>query len=248
MIALGLEASARIASVALLRGDRFEDADLDLILLEAEQGAARGLAPAIAEILTRHGLRPADVTLLAVSLGPGGYTGTRLALATAKTMACVLDIPILGVPSTLALAGHPSLPSGTILTVLDARKGLLYGARYQRPAFGPPEEVEAPFLKPAEEIARGLSADVQVVGDGIECLRQVAGTELACIGDCVQTAREVLFVAAARYSRGERDRERDLLPLYLRPSEAEILWEQRRLRARAAGQAGGAQHRQGCDE
>jgi len=229
MIALGLEASARVASVALMLGESFELGEHDLILLQAEKGAARGLAPAIQQILGRQGLRPADLDLIAVSLGPGGYTGTRLALATAKTISWVLGIPILGVPSTEALAAHPSLPSGPILVALDARKGLLYGARYSRRPGRPPQEIEAPFLRPAAEIARGLESGVHVVGDGSAQVRKLAGTDVSGDDKCVQTAREVLFIAAARYSRGEQDRERDLLPLYLRPSEAEILWEQRRL-------------------
>lgn len=234
MNALGIEASAPSASVALFQGMDWPGDRSEQIVLEASRGAARGLAPSISDLLGRFGLAPTELDLIAVSVGPGGYTGTRLALATAKTLAFVLGKPILGVPSTQALAADESVPNGRVLAVIDARKGMVYGGLYEKPAGKPPIEKEAPFLRSAKEVIQGLTDETFIVGDGLAVLEQSAGRSLRGDVDRTQTAREVLFVATARYSQGERERERDLLPLYLRPSEAEILFEKRRLDGKAS--------------
>ncbi|MFH0945104.1 MAG: tRNA (adenosine(37)-N6)-threonylcarbamoyltransferase complex dimerization subunit type 1 TsaB [Planctomycetota bacterium] len=234
MIALGIEASAPSASVALFQGVDWPGERSEQIVLDAACGAARGLAPSISELLARCGLAPADLDLIAVGLGPGGYTGTRLALATAKTLSFVLRKPILGVSSTQALAAGDAVPEGRVLAVFDARKGMVYGGLYEKPAGKPPIETEAPFLRSASEVVRGLTEEIFVVGSGLPVLERSAGRSLRGDVDRTQTAREVLFVATARYSQGERDRERDLLPLYLRPSEAEILFEKRRVDGNAS--------------
>lgn len=234
LTALAFEASSRAASVALLRGVASDPAAWSLTSIPPESGAARGLAPAARDLLRSAGLAPADLQMIAVCLGPGAYTGTRMALATAKTMAAVLDLPILGVPSTSALAAHPDLPAGRILTLLDARKGLVYGGLHERPAEGLPVSLDGPFLRPIESILPGLDEVSFVAGDGLPVLcdarERAAGSDVAPLhGDATLSARarEVLLVAIERFSRGERDQERILLPLYLRPSEAEIRFNAR---------------------
>ena len=75
-----------------------------------------------------------DVELIAVSQGPGSFTGLRVGLTCAKTMAMLLDKPLVGVCSLDAMAENAPADALNILTVVDARRGQVYAARYQRAA------------------------------------------------------------------------------------------------------------------
>lgn len=233
---LAFEASARVASVALLAGRRGGAADRVIAAVEIAEvaGAARHLAAAAEDLLARLALAPAALDFVAVGIGPGAYTGTRMALATAKTLAAVLRIPILGVPSTAALACAPGTPAtGCILAAVDARQGLLYGALYRRAGGASPRPLEQPFLRAVDQVLPLLARADFVAGDGLHVLAQAQAAPVHGDAGLLPRASEVLSIAADRFSRGERDEERILLPLYLRASEAEI-----RFAARAGGEGG----------
>lgn len=235
MIALAIETSAIPGSVALRSGPDGEE-HVDVARLEKAGGHARSLAPAISRLLEARALTPERLDLIAVGLGPGGYTGIRLGLATAKTLSAVLACPILGVPSTRVLAAHPAVPEGRVLTVLDAKKGDVYGAVYEKAAGAGPREVEAPFVRPAEDVLLTLDDRTFVCGDGYAVLA-AAREDGPPAGDAtiVPRADELLALGLERLRRGELDEEKSLLPLYLRPSEAEIRWERRRRDAGGPG-------------
>ncbi|MBI4879103.1 MAG: tRNA (adenosine(37)-N6)-threonylcarbamoyltransferase complex dimerization subunit type 1 TsaB [Planctomycetes bacterium] len=233
MIALGLEASARVGSVALYRGAEGERGETVEVELCAEGGHARALAPAIQDLLASRGLAARDLDLIVVGLGPGGYTGVRLALATAKTLSIFLTKPLLGVPSTAALAAHARVPAGAVLAAVDARHGLVYGGLYHKDEHGLPREVEAPFLRPAAELLATLAPATFVAGDGCDVLRRAAGGAVNGDPALVPRAADLLALGLKRFARGQRDEERTLQPLYLRPSEAEIRFERLRREERS---------------
>lgn len=225
MNVLALETSARVGSVALRQAG---GGAADHVELDERCGHARGLAPAISALLRRNGLRATDLHAIVVGLGPGAYTGIRLALATAKTMAVFLDVPIVGVPSTAVLAAHEVAPAGDVLVVLDARKGDVYAARYRKHAEGrAPLELEAPAVRRAAELA-GAIGDAFVLGDGWSVLSDAAGRVLPGTADAAPRATDLLAIGLEHLDRGERHDPHALVPLYLRRSEAEINWERRR--------------------
>lgn len=102
------------------------------------------LAPAIDEILRRAGVGPSDLTRIAVGVGPGPFTGLRVGVVTARTMAAVLDIPVVGVCSLDVIAA--AVEAGQSFAVAtDARRKEVYWARYDsgrqrvtEPAVGKP--------------------------------------------------------------------------------------------------------------
>ncbi len=237
MIALGLEASARVGSVALYRGEEGRRGQTVEVELGEERGHARALAPAIQDLLAHHGVGPRDLDLIVVGLGPGGYTGVRLALATAKTLSACLEKPLLGVPSTAVLAAHPRVPPGAVLAAVDARHGLVYGGLYHKDEHGLPSEVEAPFLRPAAELLAALAPATFVAGDGCAVLQRAAGRAVPGDATLMPRAGDLLALGLARRARGERDEERTLLPLYLRPSEAEIRYERLRREGRVSARS-----------
>lgn len=226
MIALAIETSARRGSLAL----SLADGTFDELEFDQAAGHARAVAPGVRDLLERHRLQPRDLAAIVVGIGPGGYTGLRLGLATAKTLAVVLRLPLVGVESTAALALRPEVPAGRALAAVDAKRGLVYAALYQKGQDGALRCLKAPFVATAAAAREALLDGGFVAGDGYTLLSAVLATRLDGDASLVPRARELLRLGAERLARGERDSERTVLPLYLRPSEAERLFDERQAR------------------
>lgn len=89
------------------------------------------LMPAIDWIMKEANITPKDLTKIVVGIGPGSYTGVRIALSTAKTMAWTLNIPVIGVSSLRALSLHAT-GDDYVCSFLDARRGLVYAGLYDK--------------------------------------------------------------------------------------------------------------------
>ncbi|WP_163538258.1 tRNA (adenosine(37)-N6)-threonylcarbamoyltransferase complex dimerization subunit type 1 TsaB [Gracilibacillus sp. YIM 98692] len=90
-----------------------------------------GLMPSIDHIMRETNIMPSELDRIAVAKGPGSYTGVRIGLATAKTMAWTLQIPIVSVSSLELLAHNVSHQPHFICPFFDARRGLVYTGLYQ---------------------------------------------------------------------------------------------------------------------
>src|SRR5258707_1343424 len=125
---LALETSGTAGSVAALEGEQL----LKTAALDPVQRTARTLAPAIRDLLKQVGWRPADVQLVAVTAGPGSFTGLRLGVTTAKTFAYAVGCQVLGV-NTLEVIASQSPPECSLLeVVLDAQRQQLFAAALDR--------------------------------------------------------------------------------------------------------------------
>ncbi|OCS82453.1 tRNA (adenosine(37)-N6)-threonylcarbamoyltransferase complex dimerization subunit type 1 TsaB [Caryophanon tenue] len=90
-----------------------------------------GAMPAVEQVLQMAKLTPADIDVIAVSEGPGSYTGVRIGVTIAKTLAWTLRKPLIGVSSLQALAANASLFGGLICPIVDARRQHVYTALYE---------------------------------------------------------------------------------------------------------------------
>jgi tRNA threonylcarbamoyladenosine biosynthesis protein TsaB len=131
MNVLGIESSGPIGSAAACRDDAV------LAQQALNHGMEQGrLLVSLADrvIAAAKWDKRRDVELIAVSQGPGSFTGLRVGLVCAKTMAMLLDKPLVGVCSLDAMAENAPADVLNILTVVDARRGQVYAARYERAA------------------------------------------------------------------------------------------------------------------
>jgi tRNA threonylcarbamoyladenosine biosynthesis protein TsaB len=94
------------------------------------KGHAGWLLPLIDSTVRAADRSPRDIGVLAVGTGPGGYTGVKVGVSTAKAMALGLGVPLVGVPTLDLLAAHGEEGSGPVLACLDAKQGLVYTAGY----------------------------------------------------------------------------------------------------------------------
>jgi len=156
VLLLALDTSTTAITVALHDGSR--------VLAEATTLDARGhaehLAPGITRVLEEAQARPADLTEIVCGLGPGPFTGLRVGVVTARTLALVSGARLHGLCSLDALAFQWQLEE-QVLVATDARRKEIYWAAYARSATGVPERLDGPHVgKPADlppEIA-GLPA------------------------------------------------------------------------------------------
>ncbi len=127
MLTLALETSDRYGSVAISKGTT----PLSVITVSSTETHSRRLIPAIEWLVQRAGVDLGDLECIAVSLGPGSFTGIRIGLATAKGLALSLGVPLSGVPTIDAIATRiPPIPGVLLCPVIDARRGRFYTSCY----------------------------------------------------------------------------------------------------------------------
>jgi tRNA threonylcarbamoyladenosine biosynthesis protein TsaB len=132
------------------------------------------LAPAIADALAAAGCRPGDLTRIAVGVGPGPFTGLRVGLVTARTMADVLGIEVAGVCSLDILARQFSLTL-PVAVATDARRKEIYWALYDGPAAdGSRRRLEGPAVDKPADVAHVL-AGLPVIGRGAALYAEALG-------------------------------------------------------------------------
>jgi tRNA threonylcarbamoyladenosine biosynthesis protein TsaB len=197
------------------------------------QGAdrGRGVAPAIAEVLAEAGLSPADVGGVAVDVGPGSFTGTRVGVATAKGLHVATGVPLVGVASLDAIAHATGPAPAPVLALRDARGGEAYFAVYEPAAEGPPPTAPRRLLDPTRGRADAIREAVaglglrKVIASGEDAERLAVSLGLGPILLGVRTpfvaAADVLAVALPRLLAGDADVGDALRPLYLQPSTPE---------------------------
>src|SRR5713226_2055195 len=124
---LGVESATLSGGVALLDGDRLlGEITLNIAITHSER-----LLSAVDRLLADCGLAPSDLEGLAVSVGPGSFTGLRVGLATVKGLAMALGLPVAPVPTLDALACNLPFADATVCPLLDARKGEVYCSLYR---------------------------------------------------------------------------------------------------------------------
>lgn len=160
MFTLALETTAEPAGVALLS----DDGVLEERRLREGTRRGVGLLPAVSDLLKAHLSRPSDVSLVAVSLGPGSFTGIRIGIAAARSFARFAGARIVGVPTIEALAEETPAGHERMAVAIDAGRGRVYGAIYTLKGGGPAVEME-PAVLPAEELAGRIRGPAFVVGN-----------------------------------------------------------------------------------
>jgi tRNA threonylcarbamoyladenosine biosynthesis protein TsaB len=225
---LAVETSTMTGSAALVDGDRIVgESILDVALTHSER-----LMAMVDRLLQDCGWTADGLEALAVSIGPGSFTGVRVGVATVKGLALALDLPIAAVPTLDALASNLPFANAPVCPILDARKSEVYLSLY-RTADGHPQRLWDYLALPPEDAAQRLTAPVIVLGDGVaSCLPYLArlgdGLRVASPAHSRPSAAAVGQLGHAMLSAGQTVPVDALCPMYLRPSEAELGARRRR--------------------
>jgi len=230
MRVLAIETATPAQSVALLEDDR--------LMAEASYDAkgSRGglLLPTVDRVLRKAGMAAKDLDAVAVSIGPGSFTGLRVGLATAKGLALGIGAAVVGVSTLEALAaGYEPAAEITICTLLDAYRGEVYVAVFTRRA-GRLERLRADaVLAPGavKEALADVEQPVHLIGNGAARYRKQLEAALgkrvrvteSGLG-AVPSAAVVARLGRKRLADGTRP-DGELVPVYLRRTEAEVNWD-----------------------
>jgi len=214
---LAIETATPSGSVALLDGPT--------LVVERSEAVPmhhlEWLAPTIDQVLGDVGWSTATIEGLAVSQGPGGFTGLRIGIATALAWARAREVPVVGIPTLAALALGVEA-HGLVCPVLDARRDEVAAALFEHD--GGVTRLMDDVVAPMDVILETLPADrpITFAGDGLEryshAIEAARGgrASFAPRSQWEPRARAVGRLAWERLARGERDNPYTVWPLYAR--------------------------------
>lgn len=230
MSILAIDTATQVSSVAVASADKLS-AELTM---QAKLTHSETLMPHIKEVLRMAGVQKEKLEGIAVSIGPGSFTGLRIGLAAAKAMAYALQLPIVGVSTLKALAYHYPVPGVRLVSLLDAQKGNAYRESYEWQAGELKTVQEVEVLPIAEILAECAEAGRPVVLLGDVTARRIRGkvdlpsnVSVAPAHLVMPRAACVAMLGLQELAEGRRDNVMNMEPVYIRRSEAEVLWEKR---------------------
>ena len=227
---LAIETSSLVSSVALLHGDTLRaELTIQARLTHSEQ-----LMPHIADMLVKASVKKSQIDGVAVSIGPGSFTGLRIGLASAKALAFGWDVPIVGVETPTALAWNFIGARDRVCVLIDAQKKNVYTSLYEW------RGMELTTLKDIDietldTVLERLSKDMKPTlfcGDGALLAKDKITSyspffHMAPPTMVIPRAGSLALAAKERFDTGHTDDVMTLTPAYKRRSEAEVLWEKR---------------------
>jgi tRNA threonylcarbamoyladenosine biosynthesis protein TsaB len=210
LILLALETATTVCSAALLRDERVE---VELVL-NRPRAHAENLVPVMRDVLRFAGVAPAAVTAVAISSGPGSYTGLRIGASAAKGFATAVDAALVAVPSLEALAAGVrafATPGDLIATAFDARRDEVYAAAFRLSSDGRLRAHRETSVVSSREMAAWLGVGdtdtLWLAGDG--WTKMVADLREACVSyrmlaedDVAPSAATVARIGADRFLAG----------------------------------------------
>ena len=230
MSLLAIDTATEVLGVAVLSKDKV----LAEITTQASLTHSTKLMPYIEEVMDMAKLFRNQLTGIAVSIGPGSFTGLRIGVTTAKMMAYALDVPLAGVPTLKALAYHYPLPGVSLIPIIDAQKGNVYTETL---AWEQGELIEKQPLRveKLDEIIislKGSEQPIMLMGDAVRKIKSTIDLppkiNIAPVAQRMPRAALVGSLGQKMLTAGQAAEPMLLEPLYIRRSEAEVLWEKRR--------------------
>ena len=225
MRVLGIETSGEVAGVAVVDagGLRAE------LRFRHEMQLSRYLAARIPEVTALAGMQIADLEGIAVGVGPGSFTGLRIGVTVAKSLAFARELPVAGIGTLPALASeNPSAGRSLLCSILSASPVDVYAALFQW-VDGRPEPRAEEMLLSARDLAVKLAqSPLEVVmvgqpGPHRQQLQEALGPRLAMLGeDATPRPSTIARLGRERLLAGQPDPFHALAPRYLRASTAEV--------------------------
>ncbi len=224
MITLGLDTSTKVASIAIIDGEKL----IGEYSLSKDMSHSEKLMPMLRELLEQIDLKIEDIDLYAVAVGPGSFTGLRIGITTVKSFSHLFNKPIIGVSTLEALAYNLYGNDATIMPMLDARRDRIYTSLYE---FHNSEiiEIEGSQILEMDNLEEKLKEfhKLVVVGDGSTVYKEQIKARLgdrvnfANLGQNITRGVSIAELGLKRYKEGQRDDPFTLIPEYITKTKAE---------------------------
>ena len=226
MIILGIETATERLSAALL----LEDSTVFERHEDSQSSHCELLAKFIMELAVEAGIGLPEIDGVAVSIGPGSFTGLRIGIATAMGLAFGLGVETCGIHTLAAMAWNVGRPGTLVCPLIDAKRSEAYAALY-RTGERFPETVIEPAAIPVTEFAgllAGKHEPITITGPGAEKFRSIlenaGGPQLTFIPHewAKPSAVAVARLGLLMFKAGKSSSPAELKPVYLRRSDAEL--------------------------
>lgn len=210
---LCLETATTNCSVALAK-------DGALLALKEDNSAkyshAEKLHVFIEELLEKNKLNISELDAIAVSKGPGSYTGLRIGVSTAKGLCFSLALPLIAIPTLTSLASQVKIETGKIVAMLDARRMEVYSAIYD-PSLNQVRETKAQILDENAFREYLHKEKLIFIGSGVEKFKGICEHPNAVfIEGRLPSAREMCELAESRYKKSDTEDVAYFEPYYLK--------------------------------
>ena len=218
-----LDTATTTGSVALCRGEHL----LAEIVVDSLANHSDKLLLHVEQILSEQQWTLAEIAVFAVIDGPGSFTGLRVGVAAAKGLARACHRPLFGVSSLHLLAGALPYANLPVCTLLDARKKEVYAATFST-ATGSPRLLDEPRVLPPQQLLAEMTVPALFVGSGALLYRDLIvarfGAQATFAPGPLHTPRasSAAPLVLQQLRAGAEGNPEQLLPRYIRPSEAEI--------------------------
>jgi tRNA threonylcarbamoyladenosine biosynthesis protein TsaB len=229
MIILGIETSTKIGSVALSRNGKI----LAAADLSGEMNHSEKLLPAIEKIMLTKKIRFNDINRIAVSTGPGSFTGLRIGITVARTMAHMLHKELVSVPTLDCLAAMVPSRGALICPLIPGIQEQVYYALYSSAAGHNCKKITDYRLGSLEKLARDLkkhSPEIIFTGEALFSVQERLAREFRKKASF--TAPNIWRPTASWISllgtKYQAQPWGKVVPYYIRPSEAELKWKEKK--------------------
>ncbi len=231
MLILAIDSATQVAGVALLDDSKLLKEEFS----NFKRNHAEILMPMVDRVLQECGFKSADLDAVAVTVGPGSFTGLRIGMATAKGICMAGGVSLVGVSTLETLAWNLAGSRSLICPMLDARKGEIYAGLYKviggEPQSIYPDGAYAPdtFIDVIrEKTAEFENYQCTILGDAVQRYGELFRSNLRSVIDqppahlILPRASALADLGARKFARGEVEELFSMRPVYLRLSEAEI--------------------------
>jgi tRNA threonylcarbamoyladenosine biosynthesis protein TsaB len=220
VLVLGLDTATQAGGAALAEDGKL----IGEAMLSAEATHSRRLLKVIEFLLQGAQRTKHDLGGIAVTIGPGYFTGLRIGLASAQGLALGLDLPVAAVSTLRLLASSQNRTGITVWAVIDARRGLVYAAPFRMGEAGLERLAEDAAMSP-QRLAAEIKGPALLVGDGARVYaEELAGPQRELAPEWASVPRPGLLalIGFDRIAKGEGLKPAEVRPRYCRPSDAEI--------------------------
>ncbi len=210
---LNIETSTTNCSVSLSKQGE------TLILKEdysSDYSHAERLHIYIDEVLDQAKFKPQDLDAIAVSKGPGSYTGLRIGVSAAKGLCFAIDKPLISIPTLESMAHQINLSEGTIVSMLDARRMEVYSAVFDE-EYNQIRDTQAQIINELSFDANLNNGKVYFIGNGVEKTKSIINHPNAVfIEDKLPSANDMSLLAYNKFKKNNFEDVAYFEPYYLK--------------------------------
>ena len=230
---LGIDTSTMAANVAVLEDDKL----ICEYTIKTKKTHSQKLMPMIENMLKLSDLDIKEIDAIAICVGPGSFTGLRIGMATAKAMAHVNNIPLIGVNSLEILGANMDLCNRNICSILDAQRNQVYMNKYILKDYKI-TELEEISIKAIDELLEEISSsneDWVLVGEAVykykEKIEEISNITIPSPANNITKASTLCFVARDKMLANDQVYNcYNINPMYIRKSQAEEQYEEKQKR------------------